>query len=775
MKNELLSLLTDRPDDIDWSILDSKHPAVQWVREYYDTYAQLPTLNLFINECIPDGEDSMALAPWSYYVKQSRDMQFVSEATKYLELFNRSYVDDPKRAILDLREKFQKLSEPNSGAQPVDVFQSLDERWEKFSRKKGKGIKTGIEPFDEASGGLDPDDEFLILAARLGMGKALKYGTNVLGADGNFRLVEDFKVGEYLVGLNGKPTKILKVRDFKDLNLYRVTFGDGNFIDCCEDHLWTLRDKDKNNKMTTITTKELFNSSLKTIGKNTGKTYNLGYNYNRWFLPQFTPAEFSEKTYIMPPYTLGVLLGDGSLTTNRVTFCSLDEAIVEAVSKELPDHLQIRKIPSSLADYSIVWKSHKNITNDYVSEIARLNLNKKSTDKHIPEEYLHGSVSQRLELLAGILDTDGYLPGKGQIIISLSCERLVDDITYLVESLGGYTTKKARPTHYIDSEGNKHIAKTSYELSIRLCQDIPLRRTHMNRWEKPKFQKVRPIVDIQPIPRSGGRCFIVEAEDHLFITDHFIPTHNSFIGQFIALNMAMQGLNVGIYSGEMSEDQVGARIDTWLTHVSNWNLTRGRLQSGLEEQRAAYLEKVKGKILILTSKHLGHNATPTDIKNFVREHNLTAVVMDQLSLMNPDGRQYQDMFQQFGELSTQLRTLQQKLRIPFIAISQLNRAAEGQDVNASNLSGADKIGQDATAVLVVERTKDKSEVTIKCVKAREYAVPPKGWSFTWDIDTGVLSYTRTALDGIRAKSNAAKKADAVTVATAPPDDEEDYG
>lgn len=759
MKNELLALMTDRPDDVDWSILDSTHPAVLWTKDYYNTYGSLPSLDLFVEECLPDGEKPIALAPWSYYVRQGLDLRFVQEASKYLENFNTSYADDPKKAILALRAKFESLSEPANGLAPADIFLQLDERWQRFARRKGKGIFTGIDPFDEVSGGLDPDDEFLILSARLGMGKALKYGTNVLGADGNFRPVEDFKVGEYLVGLNGKPTKILKVRDFKDLNLYRVTFGDGNFIDCCEDHLWTLRDRDKNNRMTTLTTKELFNSSLKTIGKNTGKTYNLGYNYNRWFLPQFTPAEFSKKSYIIPPYTLGVLLGDGSLTTNRVTFCSLDEAIAEAVSKELPDHLQIRKIPSSIADYSIVWNNHKNIKNDYVSEIDRLNLKKKSTDKHIPEEYLHGSVSQRLELLAGILDTDGYLPGKGQIIISLSCERLIDDITYLVESLGGYATKKARPTHYIDSVGNKHIAKTSYELSIRLCQDIPLRRTHMNRWEKPKFQKVRPIVDIQPIPRSGGRCFIVEAEDHLFITDHFIPTHNSFIAHFIALNMAMQGLNVGIYSGEMNEFQVGARIDTWLTHVSNWGLTRGKMQGGLEEQREAYRTKVKGKILVLTAQHLGKAASPTDIRKFVRENNLTAIVMDQLSLMVPDGRQYQDMHMQFGALSTQLRILQQQLKIPMIAVSQLNRAAEGQDANAGNLSGADKIGQDATAVLILERTMDKQEITVKCVKAREYSVPPKGWSFIWDVDKGVLSYIKTAIDGIKAKSKAAKKAD----------------
>jgi hypothetical protein len=419
MKNELLALMTDRPDDIDWSILDIQHPAVAWVKEYYNLYNQLPTLELFKEECLPEGEDGNALAPWSYYVRQHNDLIFVQEAQKYLQNFNTDYIADPKKAILNLRSKFQLLSEPSKSLDPVDVAKEVEGRWARFKAKKGTGIKTGIEPFDEVSGGLDPDDEFLILSARLGAGK-------------------------------------------------------------------------------------------------------------------------------------------------------------------------------------------------------------------------------------------------------------------------------------------------------------------------------------------------------------------SFVAHFIALNMAMQGLNVGIYSGEMSEDQVGARIDTWLTHISNWNLTRGRLQSGIEEQIKAYEEKVKGRILILTPKQLGRMAAPTDMRKFIKECNLTALVIDQLSLMVPDGKQYQDLYQQFGAISTQLRTIQSQERIPFIAVSQLNRAAEGADPNASNLSGSDKIGQDATCVLVIERSKDKSEVTIKCAKAREYSVPPKGWSFTWDIDTGVLSYMKTAIDGIKAKSQAAKKADAVIV-TQEEDSEEDFG
>ena len=772
MKNELLALLNDRPDDIDWSVLEATHPAVQWVKEYYDTYQSLPTFELFKEECISDGEEAIPLAPWSYYVRQNNDLKFVQEAQKYLENFNKDYINDPKKAILDLRTKFQSLSEPATSVDPVDVAASTTERWARFAKRKGKGIKTGIEPFDEASGGLVPEDEFLILSARLGMGKALKYGTRVLDPQGNFRPVEEFKVGDYLMGTEGVPIKILGVRDFDSLNLYRVTFGDSSYIDCCEDHLWTVR---RDGKYHTLTTKEILSKGIKCIGKGTGTTDNKEHNYYNYYLPPIQPMQFPEKEFIIPPYIMGVILGDGNITTSSLTLCSFDEGILNEVRSQLPDYLILNKLKAE-GDYSIRWKKRTSCPSPFTAELRRYNLfGKRSHEKFIPRDYLQSSPQQRLELLAGILDTDGYFPGQGSIELSLSSERLMDDVIYLVESLGGQTKKRHRAAAY-SHNGKYRSAKNSYEISIHLQQDIPLRKTYKNRWIKPRIRKTRPIIDISPIAPAGGRCFIVDSLNHLFITEHFIPTHNSFVALYMALTMAKQGLNVGIYSGEMSEDQVGARIDTWLTHVSNWNLTRGRLQSGLEEQIQAYQSDVPGKILVLTQKQLGRMATPTDIKRFIKEHNLTAVVIDQLSLMNPDGRQYPDMHMQFATLSTQLRALQQVERIPFIAVSQLNRAAEGEEAGASNLSGSDKIGQDATCVLVIERSRDGSEVTIKCVKAREYKVPPKGWSFTWDIDKGILSHMQTAIDSIKAKAEAAKKADTLQVTPDPVDTTEvDFG
>lgn len=421
MKYKLLALLTDRPDDINWSVLDVNHPAVKWVQDYYRHYGSLPTLQLFAEECLEPGEQPIATAPWSYYEREHADLLFVQQATKYLEQFNKEYADDPKKAILMLRDHFAKLSEPVDTTQPADIAKQTAERWERFSLKKGARIKIGIQPFDDATGGISPDDEYLIVSARLGSGK-------------------------------------------------------------------------------------------------------------------------------------------------------------------------------------------------------------------------------------------------------------------------------------------------------------------------------------------------------------------SFIGQKFALEMAKQGLNVGLYSGEMSEYEVGARIDTWLTHVSNWDLTRGKIKDPTE-QIQAYEEQVPGKILVLTQHHLQHIARPSDLRRFAKENDLSVLVIDQLSLMQPDGHINTDSTQNFANLSMQLKVLQQELRIPIIALSQLNREAQGADPTAANISGSDRIGQDATIVLAL--TKKDNELVIAVTKGRSFKMPKKGWTFTWDVDTGVLSYQETGIDAILAKKDAAKKADKIAsqvqvVDTQPADEEEDY-
>jgi replicative DNA helicase len=276
------------------------------------------------------------------------------------------------------------------------------------------------------------------------------------------------------------------------------------------------------------------------------------------------------------------------------------------------------------------------------------------------------------------------------------------------------------------------------------------------RWKKFTSPDTKRI--LTGIPPLDEACGGISCDDEFMIISARLGIGKSWLGHFIALNMALHGHKVGIYSGEMSEHEVGARLDSLLSHVSNFELTRGKY-TDFSSLKKAWSE-VKGDVFILTTKHLNRNARPSDIHSFVVEKNLEVVLIDQLSLMDIDGKPSKEQFQTLSSLSLQLKTLQQELRVPIIAISQLNRAAEGEEASAANLSGSDRFGQDATLVLGLSRSKtEEKTLKIKVMKARSFKLPDKAWEFSWDIDRGYLTFQKSKLDAVKAAVKGAKVKD----------------
>ena len=259
---------------------------------------------------------------------------------------------------------------------------------------------------------------------------------------------------------------------------------------------------------------------------------------------------------------------------------------------------------------------------------------------------------------------------------------------------------------------------------------------------------IKPLDDI-----SGG----LSKKDEFVIVSARLGIGKSWVAHYMATSMCEAGYKVGLYSGEMSEDEVGARFDALVSHISNFALTRGK-EIDLTEHKEK-LASMTGDFLILTAKHLRHNATPKDLRKFVKEQNLDCLFIDQLSLMEPDGDIRGEYYVKVARLSLQLKTLQQELRIPIVAVSQLNRGAVGQEPDASNLAGSDRIGQDATMILALGRKDDV--LKIKVLKARSFRIPETAWEFTWDIDKGILEPRLSAMDGVRARVKQAAARQAV--------------
>lgn len=271
---------------------------------------------------------------------------------------------------------------------------------------------------------------------------------------------------------------------------------------------------------------------------------------------------------------------------------------------------------------------------------------------------------------------------------------------------------------------------------------------------------IKPLDDV-----SGG----LSCKDEFMIISARLGIGKSWIAHSMAHSMANDGHIVGIYSGEMSEDEVGARFDSFTSHISNFSLTRGN-DIDLTEHNEA-LDKIKGDLLVLTPTQLQHNARPSDLRRFVKDYNLDVLFIDQLSLMEPDGMRGGADYERKALLSYQLKSLQQELRIPIIAVSQLNRGATQQEADASNIAGSDRIGQDATLIIALSRR--DTTLKIKVLKARSFKVLDEPWEFMWDIDKGIIEPKLSAIDALTAKIAQAKLKEAEAKENPQPVEEEE--
>lgn len=361
-----------------------------------------------------------------------------------------------------------------------------------------------------------------ILCGGPGTGKAQVLDAKILTPTG-WKLMGDMKVGDEVIGANGKPTQVTGVFPQGMKNVYRVTMSDGCFTECCDEHLWettTHNDRKHGRRASIRNTLEILSTLKRTDGKSNHQ------------IPLTKPVEFTSSVRPIDAYLLGLLLGDGGLTKGSVRITTPDEFIVGEIACLLPDGVVIRKLNHGPYDYALVKRSGNSgkRCNPLISVLRDLELyGKKSTQKHIPHAYLFGSVEDRIKMMQGLLDTDGYAD-RCNIEYSTSSTQLAEDFCFLVRSLGGLVSVSQRYPKYVH-KGEKRTGQLSYRILVKLPSTIqPFRLPKKaNRYiPRTKYQPTRRIESIEPIGRKECQCISVASDDGLYLTDDFIVTHNTF-------------------------------------------------------------------------------------------------------------------------------------------------------------------------------------------------------------------------------------------------------
>lgn len=339
----------------------------------------------------------------------------------------------------------------------------------------------------------------------------------------------DIKPEDFIIGSDGKAKKVLNIFPKGEKEVFKVIFSDGSSTECCDDHLWyttALNESQRKSKLGSV-------KSLKEI-RETLKVYKTQVNNHK--IPLVKPVEFNESENIINPYIMGILLGDGTLTENySVYFTSSDEQIAENCQALLPSNVlcKVKNTVKNSFNYSFIMKNNLNCIkredNIFANEIKRLNLlGKKSGNKFIPQEYKFNSINNRLHLLQGLMDSDGFVSEDGSdVSYSTTSDQLAKDVQFIVQSLGGIAKINNKKSTY--SYDNEIKTLHSKVVSISLPKDMcPFRLNRkINRFKSRKFDLNRMIVDVVSVGIKETKCILVDSEDHLYATDDFILTHNT--------------------------------------------------------------------------------------------------------------------------------------------------------------------------------------------------------------------------------------------------------
>ena len=170
------------------------------------------------------------------------------------------------------------------------------------------------------------------------------------------------------------------------------------------------------------------------------------------------------------------------------------------------------------------------------SELAKLGLLCKSIDKHIPREYLLNSREVRLELLRGLIDTDGYIDKIGAVTLTTCSDRLSDDIEFLVRSLGIRDTHVAYPAKYRKDGEVIYTGTTVHDHNLKIPNDMDFCSSikHLSRKVRRQNEPMRNIIAIEYVGEEECQCIMIDHPDHTYISDGFIPTHNTTTARCIA-------------------------------------------------------------------------------------------------------------------------------------------------------------------------------------------------------------------------------------------------
>ena len=314
--------------------------------------------------------------------------------------------------------------------------------------------------------------------------------------------MRDVQVGDALFGSDGRPCRVTAKSDLHYNPCYRMKFDDGSEILCDHEHYWKTLSGKQSPVEQVLTTKEIKDTlfSPQLTHQRQHRVLNAG------------PLNVEEQDLPLHPYVLGFWLGDGKHSSSEITsadtevfdrFVSLGYRVGKDTSG--PDRCDTRTVKGIRFIQKDLGVLHS---------------------KHVPQEYLRGSISQRLELLRGLMDSDGtWNKVRNECVFTNTNEQLADSVFELVASLGWRPRKWSGP---YEGFGVSGIAHNIYFIPFDENPFWLKRKADLVRLEGTNKSRRRLIIEVEEIPTIPTQCLTVDSADHTYLCGRqMVPTHNT--------------------------------------------------------------------------------------------------------------------------------------------------------------------------------------------------------------------------------------------------------
>lgn len=614
----------------------------------------------------------------------------------------------------------------------TQVVERIDTLYHTANPSDVTGTPTGFVDLDRMTSGMH-GGELIIVAGRPSMGKAQPLDARIKTLTG-WKAMGELEVGDALASVDGAPSMVTGIYPQGERQVYRVRFSDGRSAECCDEHLWRIHYRGWAQPRI-VDTKEL--RELLTRER---------FRHRLWVdLPS---GDFGhDEALPVDPWVLGALLGDGAIGGTSVRFSAKAEETLERMRARIGELMTLEyagqydwRVKRRPASESAARPS----VNPIKQALERLNLwGCTSDDKFIPRAYLDAAKPARLDLLRGLLDTDGWVERWGTVRYSTASARLASDVRELVRSLGGWCTVSKKQTSFV-VDGVRKQGATAYQCTISHPdpQNLFLFEGKRERLERGRTRRKMPVVvSIEPTRHTQTQCISVSHPTRLYVTDDYVVTHNTAfsmnIGEYVAVEY---GLPVAVFSMEMPGTQLVMRMLGSVGRLDQHRMRTGRLTDEDWPKLTHAVQKMSEAQLFIDETG---GLNPMELRSRARRlarqcGKLGLIIIDYLQLMSGSS-QGENRATEISEISRSLKGLAKELDVPVIALSQLNRGLEQRPNKRpvmSDLRESGAIEQDADVILFIYRDEvynpdspDKGTAEIIIGKQRNGPIGPVRLTF----------------------------------------------